>query len=107
MEAQLFFENYTKLESIWNEFLEKEITVRNHSALGMTAMRICYYAVKNPDCALKEIALSLSISPGSASQMVQAMTAGGLLNCIHNKEDRRMISIAPTPVLLDFFKKLS
>lgn len=98
-----FFDTYNKLERLWLQFLNKEFSYRNNSALGMTALRICHYVVKNPNCALKEIALSLNISLGSASQMVQAMAVGGLLKCIQNKDDRRRISITPLPSLQKFF----
>lgn len=107
MKIHTFFENYSKLEQHWKNFLDKELCQKNNSALGMTALRICYYVTQNPNCALKEIALSLNISLGSASQMVQAMSVGGLLKCITNKDDRRRISITPLPVLKDFFLTLS
>ncbi len=107
MNIKYFFENYTRLEKEWEKFLQTYSSHRNSSALGMTAMRICYYVAMNPDCALKEIALSLNISLGSASQMVQAMTANNILTCKRNNDDKRRISLAPSPVLLDFFKNAS
>lgn len=107
MENSNFFDCYNQLEQIWSEFLAREFSYRNASALGMTALRICYYVVKNPNCALKEIALSLNISLGSASQMVQAMSVGGLLECTPNRDDRRRISITPLPILKDFFNSLA
>lgn len=107
MNAETFFENYAVLENHWKEFIQQEIPNRTSSALGMTALRICYYVIKHPNCALKEIALSLDISLGSASQMVQAMTVGGLLQCTPNQEDRRRISIKSQPVLVNFFKSLA
>lgn len=107
MESDKFFETYNKFERKWAEFLSRKFSYRNTSALGMTALRICYYVVKNPNCALKEIALSLDISLGSASQMVQAMTIGGLLSSIQNKDDRRRIAIAPAETLIQFFNELT
>ena len=102
-----FFEKYSEMEALWQNFLAKTILYRNSSALGMTAMRICYYVVKYPGCSLKEIALSLNISLGSASQMVQAMTVIGLLQCTVNKDDRRRIAIKPTEILKDFFLSIN
>lgn len=107
MEIHTFFADYNNFEQLWADFLSCKFTYRNSSALGMTALRICYYVTQNPNCALKEIALSLNISLGSASQMVQAMSVGGLLVCNPNKDDRRRISIAPLPVLEDFFNGIS
>lgn len=107
MTPEVFFENYVKIEHIWEEFMNNEVSYKNSSALGMTAIRICHYVVQNPGCALKEIALSLDISLGSASQMVQAMTIGGLLKCTQNKDDRRRISISPLPVIIDFFANMA
>ncbi len=107
MEYEKFFEAYNKFERKWANFLSHEISYHNTSALGMTALRICYYVVQNPNCALKEIALSLNISLGSASQMVHAMTIGGLLSTIQNKDDRRRIAIAPSETLIQFFSELT
>ncbi|MBR2508911.1 MAG: MarR family transcriptional regulator [Lentisphaeria bacterium] len=106
MDADSFFENYITLESRWKDFVSKEITNSNSSALGMTALRICHYVVKHPSCALKEVAISLDISLGSASQMVQSIADNGLLKCAANRDDRRRISISPLPVLINFFAKL-
>ena len=106
MENIQFFEDYAKMENLWENFISQEVSCRNLSALGMTALRICYYVVKNPNCALKEIALSLNISLGSASQMVRAMTESGLLKCSVNSDDRRRICIIPTVILSDFFDRL-
>lgn len=106
MKADNFFENYAKLECLWQNFLSKNLTCSSKTALGMTAMRICYYITHNPHCALKEIALSLNISLGSASQMVQTMTLGGLIQCSSNKDDKRRISLIALPVLQDFFKNM-
>jgi DNA-binding MarR family transcriptional regulator len=107
MEIHAFFTNYNNVEQLWTDFLSRKFTYRNASALGMTALRICYYVTQNPNCALKEIAFSLNISLGSASQMVQAMNVGGLLYCTPNKDDRRRISITPQPVLEEFFNNIS
>ena len=107
MNLEAFLNNYADIEQIWQDFLQKTLTYRNSSALGMTALRICHYVTRHPNCALKEIALTLNISLGSASQMVQAMTVGGLLKCNQNKTDRRRISITPQTVLIDFFASIS
>lgn len=107
MKAETFFDCYNELEDLWKNFLAEKSLYRNTSALGMTALRICYYVTQNPNCALKEIAFSLNISLGSASQMVQAMNVGGLLSCTPNKDDRRRISITPQPVLEEFFNNIS
>lgn len=106
MKSNTFFESYIKLEQAWQDFLQNNMTCSSNTALGMTSLRICNYIVNNPHCALKEIALSLNISLGSASQMVQAMTAGSLLKCVSNKDDKRRIAIIPQPVLCDFFDTL-
>ena len=106
MNAADFFDKYTVIEISWKEFLKKNLSYRNSSALGMTALRICYYITKHPDCSLKEVAISLAISLGSASQMVQAMTIGGILKCTTDTTDRRRISITPLPILTDFFNNL-
>lgn len=107
MHIDFFFSNYTKLENLWQNFLQHELSYRNTSALGITSMRICYYVMKNPGCALKEIALSLNISLGSASQMVQAMSISGLLQSSANKDDRRRISIYPLAPVKNFFETVT
>ena len=107
MKAETFFDCYNELEDLWKNFLAEKSLYRNTSALGMTAMRICYYTICHPECALKEIALSLNVSLGSASQIVQALNSNGLLISTSNTFDRRRISIKPSGELKDFFAALA